>query len=67
MKNVDIICNLNSSAGAPSEGLQQEDQALNLQMILLLNNWSMENPGKTLQSSERHGVLRRNVDRWKSK
>lgn len=67
MKNVDLIWNLNSSAGAPREGLRQEDQSLNLQMILLLPNWSMEDPGKTLQSSERHGVLQRNMDRWKSK
>lgn len=67
MKNVDLIYNLNSSAGAQSEGLRQEDQSLNLQMILLLPNWSMEDPGKTLQSSERHGVLQRNMDRWKSK
>lgn len=67
MKNVDLICNLNSSAVAPSEGLRQEAQSVNLQMILLLHNWSMEDPEKTPQSSERCGVLQRNMDRWKSK
>lgn len=62
MKNVDLICNFNFSAVAPSEALLQEDQSVNLQTILLLHNWSMEDPEKTLQSSERHSVLERDMD-----
>lgn len=46
MKNIDLICNFNSSAVAPSEGLLQEDQSVNLKTILLLHNWSMEDPEK---------------------
>lgn len=60
--NIDLICNLNSAV-ALSEGLQQEDQPVNLQTILLLHNWSTEDPEKTLQSSEsqfpraEHGLM----------
>lgn len=64
MKNVDLICNSNYSAVAPSEGLWQEDQSPD---ILLLHNWSMEDPDKTLQSSERqfpraeHGLMEKQM------
>lgn len=62
MKNAALISHLNSSTVALSEGLRQEDQSETLQMILLLHNWSMEDPEKTFMSSEGQNFPERNID-----
>lgn len=63
MKNLDLICNLNSSAVAPGKGLRQEDQSVNPQTILLLHGGSWLKHFTLLRDS----FLERNMDWWKSK
>lgn len=58
MKNLDLICNLNSSAVAPGKGLRQEDQSVNPQTILLLHGGSWLKHFTLLRDS----FLERNMD-----